>query len=75
MDDGFSKKHKISQRIYNAGHIMADPFEISTFRREDVACVKPGRTSEDVVQANDKPSTLKNRGHQCPTGFIDCLRS
>jgi leucyl aminopeptidase len=54
---------------------MADPFEISTFRREDVACVKPGRTSEDIVQANDKPSTLKNRGHQCPTGFIDCLRS
>ncbi|KAG2200681.1 hypothetical protein INT47_005837 [Mucor saturninus] len=70
MDNGFARKHKISQRIYDAGHIMADPFEISTFRREDVACVQPGRSSEDIVQANDKPSTMTNRGHQYPAGFM-----
>ncbi|KAG2232044.1 hypothetical protein BDF21DRAFT_360987 [Thamnidium elegans] len=70
MDNGFSRKHKISQRIYDGGHIMADPFEISTFRREDVACVQPGRSSEDIVQANDKPSTMTNRGHQYPAGFM-----
>lgn len=70
MDNGFARKHKISQRIYDAGHIMADPFEISTFRREDIACVQPGRSSEDIVQANDKPSTMTNRGHQYPAGFM-----
>jgi leucyl aminopeptidase len=70
MDNGISRKHKISQRIYDAGHILADPFEISTLRREDVECVRSGRSSEDVVQANDKPSTLTNRGHQYPAGFM-----
>lgn len=70
LDNGFSRRHKISKRIYEAGHILADPFEISTFRREDIAVVRPGRSSEDVVQANDKASTATNRGHQYPAGFM-----
>ncbi|KAI9257872.1 hypothetical protein BY458DRAFT_460611 [Sporodiniella umbellata] len=70
LDNGFARKHKISKRIYNAGHALADPFEISTLRREDIECVKPGRSSEDLISANDQPSTMTNRGHQYPAGFM-----
>jgi len=70
LDNGFARHNRISKRLYDAGHVMADPFEISTLRREDVDCVQPGSASEDVVQANDKASTLTNRGHQYPAGFM-----
>lgn len=70
LDNGFARRHRISKRIHDAGHVFADPFEVSTFRREDIAVVQPGRSSEDVVQANDRPSTGTNRGHQYPAGFM-----
>ncbi|KAI8970779.1 hypothetical protein BDB01DRAFT_839886 [Pilobolus umbonatus] len=70
LDNGFARKNKISRRIYDAGHVLADPFEISTLRREDLEVVKPGRSSEDIVSANDRPSTMTNRGHQYPAGFM-----
>lgn len=70
LDNGFARRSKVSQRIFEAGHLSADPFEISTFRREDVGVVQPGSSSEDVVQANDKASTMTNRGHQYPAGFM-----
>lgn len=70
LDNGFARRNKISKRIFDAGHTLADPFEVSTLRREDVDVVQPGRSAEDVVQANDKPSTMTNRGHQYPAGFM-----
>ncbi|CAO3632478.1 unnamed protein product [Cunninghamella blakesleeana] len=70
LDNGFARKNQVSRRIYDAGHVLADPFEISTLRREDVDCVQPGRSSEDVIQANDKASTATDRGHQYPAGFM-----
>ncbi|KAI9311182.1 hypothetical protein BX666DRAFT_1998697 [Dichotomocladium elegans] len=70
LDNGFARRNKISKRIFDAGHVFADPFEISTFRREDIAVVQPGRSSEDIVQANDQPSTMTSRGHQYPAGFM-----
>ncbi|KAI8375168.1 hypothetical protein BD560DRAFT_392911 [Blakeslea trispora] len=70
LDNGYARKNKVSKRIHDAGHLLADPFEISTMRREDVECVKPGRSSEDLVSANDQPSTMTNRGHQYPAGFM-----
>ncbi|CAO3637876.1 unnamed protein product [Mucor hiemalis] len=70
LDNGFARKNKVSKRIHDAGHILADPFEISTLRREDIECVKAGRSSEDLVSANDQPSTMTNRGHQYPAGFM-----
>ncbi|KAI9475531.1 MAG: hypothetical protein EXX96DRAFT_573654 [Benjaminiella poitrasii] len=70
LDNGVARQHKVSRRIFDAGHVFADPFEISTLRREDVTCVRPGRSSEDLVSANDQPSTMTNRGHQYPAGFM-----
>ncbi|GAN08030.1 conserved hypothetical protein [Mucor ambiguus] len=70
LDNGFARKNRVSKRVHDAGHLLADPFEISTMRREDVTCVRPGRSSEDLVSANDQPSTMTNRGHQYPAGFM-----
>ncbi|KAK9729199.1 hypothetical protein K7432_000481 [Basidiobolus ranarum] len=70
LDNGPARKDKISNRLFNAGAEWADPCEISTLRREDMAVVAPGSSREDVVQANDKPSTMTNRGHQLPAAFM-----
>ncbi|KAI8066591.1 hypothetical protein BC940DRAFT_320008 [Gongronella butleri] len=70
MDNGVARRARVSRRIYDAGHVLADPFEISTLRREDVAVVQPGRSSEDVIQANDRASSQTDRGHQYPAGFM-----
>lgn len=70
LDNGFARKNKVSKRIHDAGHLLADPFEVSTMRREDIVCVRAGRSSEDIVSANDLASTMTNRGHQYPAGFM-----
>ncbi|KAI7899006.1 uncharacterized protein BX663DRAFT_522823 [Cokeromyces recurvatus] len=70
LDNGVARQNKVSRRIHDAGHVLGDPFEISTLRREDLTCVRPGRSSEDLVSANDQPSTMTNRGHQYPAGFM-----
>jgi leucyl aminopeptidase len=62
MDNGPAREAGVSKRLFEAGHLIADPFETSTLRREDYELVKPGALTEDVVQANDKPSTMTNRG-------------
>ncbi|KAI1313470.1 hypothetical protein EDD11_002531 [Mortierella claussenii] len=74
LDNGPARKANISPRIQAAGHVMGDPFEVSTLRREDYAYVKPGSAQEDVVQANDKASSASARGHQFPMAFM-CIAS
>ncbi|KAG0207705.1 hypothetical protein BGX28_001102 [Mortierella sp. GBA30] len=74
LDNGPARKANISTRIQTGGHILGDPFEVSTLRREDYACVAPGAASEDVVQANDKASSATARGHQYPMAFM-CVAS
>lgn len=70
LDNGPARKANVSPRIQAGGHILGDPFEVSTLRREDYAYVAPGAASEDVVQANDKASTATARGHQYPMAFM-----
>ncbi|KAG0260798.1 hypothetical protein DFQ27_003316 [Actinomortierella ambigua] len=70
LDNGPARKAGISQRIQAGGHLLADPFEISTLRREDYQMVSPGTNSEDVCQANDKASSATARGHQFPMAFM-----
>ncbi|KAG9288308.1 hypothetical protein G9A89_021339 [Geosiphon pyriformis] len=70
LDNGPARKAGISDRVARAGHIWGDPFEISTLRRDDYKFVEPGSNREDVVQANDRPSTQTSRGHQFPAAFM-----
>ncbi|KAI9094669.1 hypothetical protein DFS34DRAFT_651911 [Phlyctochytrium arcticum] len=70
LDNGPAREAGISQRLYKAGHTFGDPCELSSLRREDYEFVQPGSANEDVVQANDKASTMTCRGHQFPAAFM-----
>ncbi|KAG0239208.1 hypothetical protein B0O80DRAFT_405150 [Mortierella sp. GBAus27b] len=70
LDNGPARKARISNRLQAGGHILGDPFEVSSLRREDYAIVAPCCPAEDVVQANEKPSSGTPRGHQYPMAFM-----
>ena len=67
---GPAREANVSKRLFDAGHFIGDPFETSTLRREDYNLIKPSSENEDVIQANDKPSTMTSRGHQYPAAFL-----
>ncbi|KAI8922346.1 hypothetical protein DFJ77DRAFT_506125 [Powellomyces hirtus] len=70
LGNGASREHGIPDRLVKAGHVVGDPFELSTLRREDYEFIAPGSSTEDVVQANDLASTMTSRGHQFPAAFM-----
>jgi len=70
MENGPARRLKTAQKLFDAGEQSGDPFEISTIRREDFEAHSGKTESEDVLQANNKPSTLTARGHQNPSAFL-----
>merc|ERR1711881_523365 len=66
MDNGPSRRLKIAQRLVASGHKVADPFEVSTVRREDFQAHAGKDIYTDLLQANNAPSTRTPRGHQNP---------
>jgi len=61
---------KIDSSLQASGDLMADPYEISTIRREDYDFHRGQSDYEEVIQANNKPSTETPRGHQGPAAFL-----
>ncbi|KAG7157918.1 aminopeptidase-like [Homarus americanus] len=53
-----------------AGEQVADPFEISSIRREDYDFHCGKSEYEDVLQCNNLPSSRTPRGHQSPSAFL-----
>lgn len=70
MDNGPAKRACVGGRIKEAGDLLADPFEVSSIRRDDYSFVAPKSAREDVLQANTQPSTMTSRGHQYPFAFM-----
>jgi leucyl aminopeptidase len=70
LDNGPARNSGMSKRLFEAGHLIGEPFEISTLRREDFRFIQPCSITEDVVQANSEPSTMTSRGHQYPAAFL-----
>eukprot|EP00128_Syssomonas_multiformis_P007860 Colp12_sorted_trinity150504_noHs@987 len=70
MDNGPARAGNCSGMLFKAGEEWADPFEISLIRKEDYNFVAPKSKYEDVVQANNVPSTMTARGHQYPAAFM-----
>ncbi|KAJ3314084.1 Cytosol aminopeptidase, catalytic domain [Boothiomyces sp. JEL0838] len=70
LDNGPARLGRVTKRFTIAGEQFGDPWEESTLRREDFSFIAPGSSSEDVCQANSKPSTETPRGHQFPAAFI-----
>ncbi|CAL8105831.1 unnamed protein product [Calicophoron daubneyi] len=70
LDNGPAREKHVSQKLRDAGDKIADMVEISTIRREDYESNKPGSETEDILQCNNLPSTMTNRGHQIPGAFL-----
>jgi len=70
MENGPARRKAMARNIQAVGESVADPFEISTVRREDFAFVKGPSEYEDILQANNAPSARTARGHQYPAAFM-----
>ncbi len=70
MDNGPACDAGFSARLSEIGDLWGDPFEISRLRREDWAFVAPRSAADDVLSANNLPSTATDRGHQYPMAFL-----
>lgn len=70
VDNGPARDAGWAQRLFQAGESWADPFEISTLRREDYTMVEARSKADDVLSSNNAPSTQTARGHQFPVAFL-----
>ncbi|KAI8872947.1 Zn-dependent exopeptidase, partial [Ramicandelaber brevisporus] len=70
LDNGPARRAGVSRRIAAAGHLYADPYEISSLRREDLAVIQSSESMQDIAQANGQPSTQTARGHQMPAAVM-----
>lgn len=70
MDNGPARASGHSTKLKLIGDQFGDPFEVSTIQREDFTAHLGQVLGEDVVQANNLPSSRTNRGHQTPAAFM-----
>lgn len=65
-----ARKKNIDSELLKIGDEIADPYEISTIKREDFEFHSGISIYEDVMQANNLPSTMTARGHQGPAAYL-----
>ncbi|GAB0087573.1 putative aminopeptidase W07G4.4 [Sergentomyia squamirostris] len=70
MDNGPARAAGHGLRLKETGEEVGEPFEISTIRPEDFKFHSGKVKGEDVVQANNLPSSRTPRGHQGPAAFM-----
>lgn len=70
MDNGPARAAGHGRRLQQEGEKIGDPFEISTLRKEDFDFHVGKCYGEDVLQANNQPSSRTVRGHQSPAAFM-----
>uniref|UniRef100_A0AAG5CNM1 Cytosol aminopeptidase domain-containing protein n=1 Tax=Anopheles atroparvus TaxID=41427 RepID=A0AAG5CNM1_ANOAO len=70
MDNGPARAADHGLTLQREGENIGDPFEISILRKEDFDFHKGKCYGEDVLQANNLPSSRTPRGHQGPAAFL-----
>ncbi|XP_033756916.1 putative aminopeptidase W07G4.4 [Pecten maximus] len=70
MDNGPARQLNTARSMQEVGDVWGDPFEVSTIRREDFEFHTGKSEYEDVLQANNIPSSATPRGHQTPSAFL-----
>jgi len=70
LDNGPASQISHAQKLQNNGAELGDMFEISTIRKEDIAFHRGKGMGDDIIQANNQPSSRTPRGHQSPVGFM-----
>jgi len=71
MDNGPARKKNTAEKLQASGEKVADPIEISRFRREDYRAVTATDGYSDVIQDTPGGSIKQPRGHQFPAAFMD----
>lgn len=70
MDNGPARAVGHAERLKDVGLRYGEPFETSSIQREDFAFHRGQCLGEDVLQANNLPSSKTPRGHQSPAAFM-----
>lgn len=70
MDNAVARLASNAEKLQASGETMGDPFEISRFRREDFKNHQGQAEGDDILQAQKKPSSQSERGHQGPGAFL-----
>ncbi len=70
IDNGPARAAGVAEGLAETGHAWGEPVELSRLRREDFDFVKPRTRADDVLSANNAPSSATVRGHQFPMAFL-----
>ncbi|KAK7590114.1 hypothetical protein V9T40_001727 [Parthenolecanium corni] len=70
MDNAVARKAQNYLLLSKFSEAIGDPIEISSIRREDYQFHRGKAEGEDVLQANNQPSSRTPRGHQGPAAFL-----
>jgi leucyl aminopeptidase len=70
IDNGPATQANEPFTLKRISEIWADPFEVSTIRREDYSLIAPKNEDYDVLQNPTGGSVATSRGHQFPAAFL-----
>ncbi|XP_011203479.2 putative aminopeptidase W07G4.4 isoform X2 [Bactrocera dorsalis] len=70
IDNSVAQKTGHARLLQETGQSFGEPFEVSVLRPDDFDFNKGKVLGEDLVQANNAPSTRTPRGHQIPAAFL-----
>jgi len=70
MCNGPARRQHVDRLLQDAGDLVADPYEISTIRREDYKITAGRNEYEDHLQATNNASVNEPRGHMFPAAFM-----
>lgn len=70
VENGPARKSRLSAGLASIGDQWGDPVEVSRLRREDYEFIRPRTPADDVLQCNNAPSSMTDRGHQFPAAFL-----
>ncbi|XP_004534214.1 putative aminopeptidase W07G4.4 isoform X1 [Ceratitis capitata] len=70
IDNSVAQKAGHARLLQETGQSFGEPFEVSVLRPDDFDFNKGKVIGEDIVQANNAPSTRTPRGHQIPAAFL-----
>ena len=68
MDNGLAKKEKFALKLQETGELYGDMFEVSNFRKEDIANITD--TSGEFVEVLQCSKGRPPRGHQYAGTFL-----
>ena len=71
MDNGLAKKENFASKLQATGDLYGDMFEISNFRKEDIANITdPSGEFVEVLQCHNASKGPQSRGHQYAGAFL-----